>query len=102
VSGGLELDPSSWRVSANGRDISLRRKEFLILECLVRHTGTGLDRDYLRGCVWGEGKVVSNNSLDVHIKSLRDQLKQVGAENLITTIHGLGYMFNADRPKARS
>ncbi len=101
VSGELELNPSTLRITVNGQELTLRKKEFLILECLVRNAGSGVDRDYLRTYVWGNDKTVSNNSLDVHVKSLRDQLKLVGLSNLIATVHGLGYMYDAKKPKVR-
>ena len=95
--GGLVLDPRTRSVIIGNRHIDLRKKEYALLECLMMNAGTALSRNYLQQYVWGNKKEVKNNSIDVHIKSLRDKLQ---AEQ-IKTVHGLGYMYESARTEER-
>lgn len=100
VSGDLVLDPNLRRATYLGYDLGLRRKEFLLLECLMHNAGKAVSRTYLHTYVWGARGTLSNNSIDVHIKSLRDKLGPEG-HDMITTVHGLGYCFNFAKPRVR-
>ncbi len=100
VSSDLVLDPNLRKVTYKGSDLGLRRKEFLLLECLMRNPGKAVSRTYLYTYVWGARGSLSNNSIDVHIKSLRDKIGPEG-HDMVTTVHGLGYCFNYSKPKVR-
>ena len=95
VGGGLELNPNLYQASISGHSIRLRKKEYLLLECLMRNAGITVDRDYLKEYVWGSKGVVKNNSIDVHIKMLRDKLDISRQHELIKTVQGIGYIFSA-------
>lgn len=97
-SGGITLDPNRREVTLDGRSFTLRNKEFLLLECLMRNKGIAIGRDYLKQVVWGEA-TVSDNAIDVHIKWLRDRLGS--SADLIKTIHGAGYLFDPTKAKVR-
>ncbi len=95
VAGGLELNPNRFEAVLSGKLISLRKKEFLLLECLMLNSGVTVSRKYLREYVWGAKSPVKNNSIDVHMKMLRDKLDQTRKNSLIKTVQGVGYMFTA-------
>ena len=96
--GDLVLDPRTRSVIVKDKKVDLRKKEFALLECLMMHSGTTLSRNYLHQYVWGSTKEIKNNSIDVHIKSLRDKIEQ-GQNGRISTVHGLGYMYKPTGPK---
>lgn len=70
--------------------IPLRRKEYEILEYLVRHKGHPVTRAMILDELWGEQ--VDSNSIDVHVKHLRDKLDRPFQIHLIETIHKVGYI----------
>ena len=96
IGGGLELNPNLYQARAGGETIRLRKKEYLLLECLMLNAGIPVGRNYLRDYVWGAKRHdVRNNSIDVHVKMLRDKLDQLQRRDLICTVQGMGYTFVA-------
>jgi len=92
---GVALDRQSYSVTRNGVAISLRRKEFDILEYLLEHAGRVVSRDALSRHLWSENDEHWTNTVTVHIKSLRDKLDRPFDQPLIQTVHGRGYKFEA-------
>lgn len=87
----LVLDPSRRRVEREGRRIELRRKEFDILEYLMRNRGKVVTRSMIMDNVWDADSESWNNTVDVHIKYLRDKVDRPFGQKLIRTAYGLGY-----------
>ncbi len=94
--GDLELDVASRRVRRGDTEIELRRKEFDLLECLMRNTGQVISRSMILDEVWGSDAEVWTNAIDVHIKYLRDKIDKPFPQRLIRTIHGVGYKIDTD------
>jgi two-component system OmpR family response regulator len=90
---GVKLDSHLYKVSRDRVVLSLRPKEFALLEYLMRHAGEVISRDELINGVWQYNDNVWTNTLDVHIKYLRDKLDKPFKFGLITTVHGRGYRF---------
>lgn len=91
----LTLDPVRRSVERGGMPISLRRKEFDILEYLVRNQGRPVTRAMILDHAWDGSKDAWNNTVDVHIKHLRDKVDRPFATPLIQTAYGIGYMVDA-------
>ena len=87
----LTLDPATHEVSRSGRAISLTRKEYQLLELLMRHSGRVLSRSTILESVWGFESEVENNTLDAFIKKLRQKIDAGEVKRLIHTIRGVGY-----------
>jgi DNA-binding response OmpR family regulator len=88
----LTIDVNRRYVERNGVRISLRRKEFDILEYLVSNRGRAVTRTMILDHVW-DGKYDSwHNTVDVHIKYLRDKVDRPFSSPLIKTAYGIGYM----------
>lgn len=92
---GLELDRKTHEVSRNGVTILLRRKEFVMLECLMEHAGTVVTRRALTRYAWPGAEDLWTNTVDVHIKHLRDKIDKPFDTSLIRTVHGIGYKLEA-------
>jgi two-component system OmpR family response regulator len=90
---GVSLDKNSCEVSRDNQVLRLRRKEFDILQCLMEHAGLVVSREKLIEYVWQESDNFWTNTLDVHIKYLRDKLDKPFNSSLIETVHGRGYKF---------
>lgn len=87
----LTLDSDTHHVTRADQLIKLRRKEFAILECLMQHAGSVVTRDTLTSHAWRENEDPWTNTIDVHIKYLRDKIDRPFDTPLIKTVHGFGY-----------
>lgn len=88
VHGGLEIDPERFRVRCHGEPVELTRQEFRVLELLVRHPGRVFTREQVLDQAWGDGGIVSDRTIDAHIKTLR---RKLAGCDLIETVRGVGY-----------
>jgi len=93
----VELDRQNLIVKREGRVISLRRKEFMLLECLMERAGSCVTRLTLLRSAWPEAEEVWTNALDVHIKHLRDKLDRPFNKPMIQTVYGVGYRLDTTR-----
>lgn len=92
---GLELDRTMFTARLNGRELSLSKTEFDLLECLSRRPGQVLTRSQILDQAWPDGGCVTDRTVDAHIKSLR---KKLLPGDLIETIRGVGYRFRGEVP----
>lgn len=88
---GVVLDRNTYQVSREGIAINLRRKEFALLECLMENAGSVVTREALIRYAWQGAGELFTNTVDVHIKYLRDKIDRPFEKSLIMTVHGLGY-----------
>jgi DNA-binding response OmpR family regulator len=86
--GSIAIDPEKFRVRCDGQEIVLTAQEFKLLELLVRHPGRVFTRNQLLNRAWGDGGLVTDRTVDVHVKSLR---KKFGSHDFIETVRGVGY-----------
>ncbi len=91
--GPLTIDLDAHRVTADGAEISLTRKEYDLLAALARRPGAVVTRDQLLADVWQTTWVGSPHTVEVHVASLRGKL---GDPALIQTVRGVGYRLRAD------
>jgi DNA-binding response OmpR family regulator len=89
--GDLVLDPVTYEVKRAGSLIAVTRKEFLLLEVLMRNAGRVMTRSRLIESVWGLEREVGNNTVDVYIKMVRSKVEPTGSRKLIHTVRGVGY-----------
>ena len=87
----LRIDILSHKAYIAAHELTLRPKEFAILEYLVRNKGRVLSRTQILENVWGYNYDPTTNIVDVHIKSLREKIHAVSDEEYIRTIRGVGY-----------
>ena len=88
----LELDTVNRTVARDGRVIELQRREFLLLEQLVRHAGQVVTRSMLLEAAWTYDFEPHGNIVDMHIHRLRQKIDHGFAYPLIQTVPGTGYM----------
>ena len=93
--GGLRLDPTTHRVTANNKTIDLGPTEFKLLHYFMSNAERVHSRSQLLDRVWGDKVFVEDRTVDVHIRRLRLALEASGHENLIQTVRGAGYRFSA-------
>lgn len=90
VAGALAIDTATQTVTFAGRPISLTRTEFGLLLTLARHPGRVLGRDALMNGAYRGHRIVSDRTIDSHMRRLRAKLRRGGSDP-IRTIHGVGF-----------
>lgn len=98
--GPLVVDPDGWRATIHGRELTLTRQEFLLLEVLARHPGQVLTRRTLYDHVWDGELDQSSNSLEVYVGYLRRKFAAAAADGLIHTVRGVGYTLRTETSAA--
>ena len=89
--GMIVISPSSHTVKVDGEKVELTLKEFNLLLYLMENEGIVLDRDSILNTVWGYSFDGENRTVDVHIRHLREKLRNEGQR--IETVKGVGYRF---------
>lgn len=87
----LVVDPAKRLVVRGKKIIELRRKQYDLLEYLVRNKDKVLRREMILEHVWQDDTNVYSNIVDVHIKFLRDCIDKPFDKPLIKTVYGFGY-----------
>ena len=87
----LELDENSYRVRAKGREVELTTVEFHLFQILYREPGRIFSRGQLIDRIYDDRRIVSDRTIDSHIRRIRKKLSDAGADEFIETVHGLGY-----------
>lgn len=93
---GVKIDRVRHKVTVRGEKVDLTPTEFRLLECLLRQPGRAFSRHQLMDAAIGEGQIVLERTIDVHVKTLRRKLSEAGDEaagDLIETVRGVGYRF---------
>ncbi len=89
--GPLEMDRLKHQVYANGASLDLTAREFSLLEHFLLHPEDVIRRTELLEKVWDMHFDPESNVVDVHIGNLRSKLRDVGCEDLIQTVRGVGF-----------
>lgn len=102
--GNIELDPTLSEVSYKQKTIPVTKREFQLLDYMVRNRDRAIARAELLDHVWDYRKVMTSNTVDVHIQKIRNKFRKTytNEDNLtpislknnpteIKTVHGVGY-----------
>lgn len=95
--GNLTLDPLKRQVKRGDKVLDLRRKEFDILEYLMRNRDKVVTRSMIMDNVWDSGSSSWDTTINVHIKRVRDKIDRPYKQKFIKTAYGLGYIIS-DKP----
>jgi two-component system alkaline phosphatase synthesis response regulator PhoP len=87
--GDLVIDREAFMVFQGGEKVVLAKKEFELLYLLASKPGKVYTREAILKNIWEDSVVVTNRTIDVHIRKLREKL----GENYVSTVKGVGYKF---------
>ncbi|WP_158828366.1 response regulator transcription factor [Mucilaginibacter lacusdianchii] len=87
----LVIDRETYLVYQNGNKVVLAKKEFELLYLLASKPGKVYTREVILKNIWEDSVVVTNRTIDVHIRKLREKL----GDKYVTTVKGVGYKFEA-------
>lgn len=86
--GGLQIDPRSMRVTRDGEEIRLTKKEYELLLFFARNPNTALYRETIYERVWGGEFEYGSKTVDLHVQRLR---KKAGWERELKAVNKVGY-----------
>lgn len=89
--GNLSLDLGSHVIKLGDETIELTKKEYQLLEILLRNKNQVLSREQLIDYVWGFDAHITDNSLDALVKLVRKKIDEKNRPSKIKTIRGVGY-----------
>lgn len=93
-SSGLVMDESRYQAILNGLDLELTAVEFKLLRFLAANAGRIFGRQQLMDRIYPDERIVSDRTIDSHIKKLRKKISASGSgEELIHSVYGVGYKF---------
>ncbi|MGB4775413.1 MAG: response regulator transcription factor [Daejeonella sp.] len=87
----LVIDREAFLVFRNGEKTVLAKKEFELLYLLASKPGKVYTREVILKNIWEDSVVVTNRTIDVHIRKIREKL----GDNYLSTVKGVGYKFEA-------
>jgi DNA-binding response OmpR family regulator len=90
----LTIYEDEYRAALDGRDLGLTLTEFELLRYLVRHPRKAFTRQQLLETIWKDAMMVTERTVDAHIKNLREKLGSFAQH--IQTVRGVGYRFVED------
>ncbi|MET0744895.1 MAG: response regulator [Microvirga sp.] len=96
--GRLSLDAERFEAHWDGHLLALTVTEFAVLRAMAEHPGRVFSRDRLMDVAYSDRRIVSDRTIDSHIRHLRAKLLALGGEP-IETVHGLGYRFSDRRAR---
>ncbi|HEY9533900.1 MAG TPA: response regulator transcription factor [Mucilaginibacter sp.] len=89
--GDLVIDREAYLVYKGGEKVVLAKKEFELLYLLASKPGKVYTREVILKNIWEDSVVVTNRTIDVHIRKLREKL----GDDIVATVKGVGYKFEA-------
>ncbi len=88
--GDLVIDREAYLVFQRGNKVVLAKKEFELLYLLASKPGKVYTREVILKNIWEDSVVVTNRTIDVHIRKVREKL----GDDCVATVKGVGYKFN--------
>lgn len=89
--GALKIHPNKHQAFWNEQSVRLTATEFSILCGMAKHPDHVFNRDKIMGMAYELNINVSDRTIDSHIRNLRHKFSALGCENIIQTVHGVGY-----------
>jgi two-component system, OmpR family, response regulator BaeR len=92
--GGLSLDEAGYKATLAGRDLGLTAVEFELLKVLVSQPGRIYTREQLMDLMYRDQRVVSDRTVDSHVKKIRKKIAAVLPDReIVHSVYGLGYKY---------
>lgn len=91
---GLKFYPERLELELGGKVLIITKKEGILIECLIRKYPKVVSRDYLLEKIWDDIEFVEENTLNVNVSRIRKRFEELGIDNAVQTVRGLGYKLN--------
>jgi two-component system response regulator BaeR len=91
---GLKLDEAGYKATLAGKDLGLTAVEFELLKVLVAHPGRIYTREQLMDLMYRDQRVVSDRTVDSHVKKIRRKISSVLPDReIVHSVYGVGYKY---------
>lgn len=88
----IVMEPEYFKITVSGQEVSLTRREYLILKLLITNPGKVFTKNNIYESVWNEEYLGEDNAVNVHISNIRQKLAKVNhEESYIQTVWGIGF-----------
>jgi two-component system response regulator BaeR len=92
---GLVLDDAGYKATIGGKDLDLTAVEYQLLKVLVSQPGRIYSRDQLMDAMYRDERVVSDRTVDSHVKKIRKKISDVVPDReIIHSVYGVGYKYD--------
>jgi len=93
----VRLDEDGWQAMADGHDLGLTAVEFQLLRVMMRAPGRIFSREQLMDHMYRDNRIVSERTVDSHVKKLRKKINEMLPEReIIRSVYGVGYKYQPD------
>lgn len=96
--GNVTLDSAQMAVEVDGKPLVLGRRQLVLLETLMRSSGRVVSRHAIEEQMYSIDELIESNALEAHVSRLRKALADAGANIVVHTVRGVGYMLSESRP----
>ena len=88
----IVMEPEYFKITVSGQEVSLTRREYLILKLLITYPGKVFTKNNIYESVWNEEYLGEDNAVNVHISNIRQKLAKANQEeSYIQTVWGIGF-----------
>ena len=88
----IEIDSENHVATVSGNGLDLTRKEFDILELMIRNPKKVFTKDNIYESIWGESYIPEDNTVNAHVSNIRKKLEALGSKKeYIKTVWGIGF-----------
>lgn len=91
---GLKFYPERSELEFNDERLIITKKEGILLEYLMKKYPKVVNRDFLLEKIWDNIDFVEENTLNVNVSRIRKRLQELGIDNGVETVRGIGYRLN--------
>ena len=95
--GDVTFDTTTRQAELSGRPLAIGRKEADFLEILLRNAGKVVPRERIEGALYSAADPVTPNALEAVASRLRRRFAEVGEDDILHTVRGVGYLFGNRR-----
>lgn len=100
--GETSLDKSSHKLEHGEKSVSLTKKEFLLIEQLMRNKGQIVTKELLISKIWGTDSSIEYNAIEVYVSLLRKKLEAINSNERIRLVRGVGYVFEESQQSSKT
>ncbi|MCC0632385.1 MULTISPECIES: response regulator transcription factor [unclassified Clostridioides] len=91
---GLKFYPERLELELEDKTLIITKKEGILLECLIKKYPKVVSRDYLLEKIWDDIEFVEENTLNVNVSRIRKRFEELGINDAVQTVRGVGYKLN--------
>lgn len=91
---GLKFYPERSEIEFKNERLVITKKEGILLEWLIKKYPKVVNRDFLLEKIWDDIEFVEENTLNVNVSRIRKRLQELGIDNGVETVRGIGYRLN--------